>query len=677
MIIHMLSSIKAFFFEFMHDQCLLVSSTYLIFIITLLLIYGLSVHAFIMELMLFPVQVVREYDAEKGRLWSTREQNDKPQLVPVFVGESNGECWWCYDRNSSTGDCSGDPANSGSILGFWSCMWIRFASFASMSPDQVDNLALAQEYEAPSFAVLDVSASDPRRLSVTIDGSEPICAGEFGSELPTASLLVPYMGKSRLVVSPSFTPDLFRGSSLDIEIVQAKVCGPNQTGTHSATLPVNLKLVPGPSVHFVFNVSTDLDSSRAEKLKARMCIILWPEDYYHDQHERCSFQLFLRVVLLQVTMTVLMQSNGHAARARLLINEEFSKSEVVAEYGVVWSANSASVHAPSTFGLGRSQTWGDKAKLDMSSKHGCVTHEDCEDGMFCSMNALRDPSSFVGWFGCDPCRYCLRDSDAADGACPRDRCGDLAGRYPLCLDAASFLSGFECKSKFKLNMSIVRDGESMSSELSNQSTTGREIKTKTKARFLTPFNRLIGAVMVTQERSSTTATCSVQNQHVQNYSNSGRGTICRSDALDSSPFGVDPAFSISSALYAGDLTPEEWYTESERSKGKDGRPGAPYGFFPIKYAGGDLKNGSQGVAASTKRANSVPDSGNLFKLYFDERIESAHAQNLLTYIIDGGFLDAKTRKVTVEMNTLNVQLNMMATFEFIFQFQVFSCPISL
>jgi hypothetical protein len=629
------------------------------------------------------VQAAWDYSNEEVHSqWSTREQAENLQLVPVFVGESNGECWWCLDRNSSTGDCMGDSSNGGIILSFWSCMWVRFASFAAMSHDpyQIYNLAMAPEYEAPSFAVLDILAVDPRYVAVTIDGSEPICVGELGSIPPIASLLVPYMGKVRLVVSPSLAPDQFHGSSLDIEIVKAEICNLNQTG--SLTLP--LKLVPGPSVHFMFNISKDPDSALAEKLKNRFCNLLWPEAYYADRQERCSFQLFLQIAQLQVTMTVLMQSNGHATRARLLINEEFYKSEFIAEFGVVWSANSASVHAPSTFGLGKSQTWGAKAKLDMSSNHGCFTHEDCEDGMFCSTNTLRDPSTFIGWFGCDPCQYCFRDSDAADGACPRDRCGDLAGRYPLCLDAVPFLRGFECKSKFQLNMSLVRDDETIPSDLLNQSTPtgklGKEMKEKTKARFLTPFNRLIGAIMITQERSSTTVACTVQNQRIQNFSNSGRGTVCRSDTLDSSPFGVDPAFSISSALYAGDFAPEDFYTITERSRGKDGSPGAPYGFFPVNYSNRMFRNGSVGEVETQQRATgsnvtASDSSGNHFKLYFDERIESAHAQNMLTYMIDGSFLDDRTSKVKVEMNTLNVQLNMIATFEFIFDFQVYTVQL--
>ena len=616
------------------------------------------------------LQDVWDYINKKVRSpWSTREQAENLQLVLVFVGESNGECWWCFDRNSSTGDCLGDE---GRILDNWICMYLRFGAFGDylMKPDEIDDLlANAPEYEAPSFAVLDILASDPRHMAVTIDGSESICIGEVGSMPPIASLFVPYMGKVRLVVSPSLAPDRFRGSSLNIEIVRTKHCRLNQTGD----LKVPLKLVPGPSVHFMFNISKDLDSVRADKFKNRFCNLLWPETYYADRQERCSFQLFLQTVELQVTMTVLMQSNGHATRARLLINEEFRKSEFRAEYGVVWSATSASVHAPSTFGLGKSQTWGAKAKLDMSSNHGCFSHEDCEDGMFCSNNPVRN-QTFVGWFGCDPCWYCYRDIDAVDGKCPRDRCGDLAGSYPLCLDAVPFLRGFECKSKFQLNMSIVRDDETIPSDLSNQSSSsGTEMKEKTKARFLTPFNRLVGAIMITQERSSTTVTCTVQNQYIQNFSNSGRGTVCRTDTLDSSPFGVDPAFSISSALYAGDLAPEDFYAKTERSQGKDGSPGAPYGFFPENYAGRNLKNGSLREVTAPQSASNVTaldSSGNRFKLYFDERIKSAHAQKLLTYMIDGSFLDDRTRKVTVEMNTLNVQMNMMATFEFIFEFQV-------
>jgi hypothetical protein len=323
------------------------------------------------------------------------------------------------------------------------------------------------------------------------------------------------------------------------------------------------------------------------------------------------------------------------------------------------------VSAPATFGLGRSQTWGAKSKLDMSATHGCFTHEDCEDGMFCSMNPLRDFGTFIGWFACDPCQYCMRDSDAVDGACPKDRCGELSGTYPLCLDAGSLLSGFECKSKYPLNMSIVRGTETTASDPSNQSSTGRGISQAetTKARFVTPFNRLIGALMITQERSAK-ATCSVRNQHVKNFSSSVRGSICRSDALDSSPFGVDPAFSISSTLYAGDLAPEDWYALSERSRAGDGTAGAPYGFFPMSYA---RRRNTSDPSQGNKNASG---SGGIFRLYFDERIENAQAQKLLTYMTDGSFLDERTRKVTVEMNTLNVQLNMFAKFEFIFEFQV-------
>jgi hypothetical protein len=230
-------------------------------------------------------------------------------------------------------------------------------------------------------------------------------------------------------------------------------------------------------------------------------------------------------------------------------------------------------------------------------------------------------------------------------------------------------------------MSIVRDTDTTASGPSNQSYNGSGVTEKTKARFVTPFNRLIGALMITQERSAK-ATCAVQNQHVQNFSSSVRGTICRGEALDSSPFGVDPAFSISSTLYAGDLAPEDWYALSERSRAGDGTAGAPYGFFPMSYAGRKLVNRSQGAnksgqsannasGSSLRRANTeVSGAGEVFKLYFDERIENAQAQKLLTYMTDGGFLDDNTRKVTVEMNTLNVQLNMMATFKFIFEFQV-------
>jgi hypothetical protein len=50
------------------------------------------------------------------------------------------------------------------------------------------------------------------------------------------------------------------------------------------------------------------------------------------------------------------------------------------------------VAAPSTFGLGRSATWGPDAKLTVAATHGCFAHEDCANGLFCSVNKIFDPT---------------------------------------------------------------------------------------------------------------------------------------------------------------------------------------------------------------------------------------------------------------------------------------------
>jgi hypothetical protein len=65
------------------------------------------------------------------------------------------------------------------------------------------------------------------------------------------------------------------------------------------------------------------------------------------------------------------------------------------------------------------------------------------------------------------------------------------------------------------------------------------------------------------------------------------------------------------------------------------------------------------------------EDGPKFKMYFTEQITSAPAQRLLTYMKDGGFLDSQTQEITMEIPTLNSNLNIFAIFTFTFTWQVF------
>jgi hypothetical protein len=248
------------------------------------------------------------------------------------------------------------------------------------------------------------------------------------------------------------------------------------------------------------------------------------------------------------------------------------------------------------------------------------------------------------------------------------RCSLLAFQFPICLDGNLLLEGFKCQNSYPLNMTLIRNGvaSAQSGGGANQSVGGVATSSRTnwKARFVTPFNRLVGALVVSQRRVSG-ETCTAANSNVQSYSDSGQGLKCRLGAPDSRPFGVDPAFTILSELYAGDLAVEDWYHATERSFGSNGKPGTPYGFFPAKYKAANVT-----LATGVNYSSEIPDSDGVFRLYFDERIQYDQAKKLLTYLVDGHFLDDQTKEVSVEMNTLNIQLNMFATFVFTFRFQV-------
>ena len=98
----------------------------------------------------------------------------------------------------------------------------------------------------------------------------------------------------------------------------------------------------------------------------------------------------------------------------------------------------------------------------------------------------------------------------------------------------------------------------------------------TLSKFITPFNYLLGPLMITQWRFSNAASCKrLEDDRLKAVF----GKTCRGDDLDPSPFGVDSVFATSSSLYDGTLDPTEFYTNEERSQNADGTPSTPFGFF--------------------------------------------------------------------------------------------------
>ena len=152
------------------------------------------------------------------------------------------------------------------------------------------------------------------------------------------------------------------------------------------------------------------------------------------------------------------------------------------------------------------------------------------------------------------------------------------------------------------------------------------------ARFMTPFNMLLGPVTVDQTRYAQAACKAHGNAAVANFSAEGslclatgalsagddaataRGDMAYSkggDAaaaqavLDAAPFGIDPVFLSRSTLYDGSVAAERYYASFERATvpvdaaAPEGpaRLHVPRGFFPHAYAARQGPSARHGVAS--------------------------------------------------------------------------------
>ena len=180
----------------------------------------------------------------------------------------------------------------------------------------------------------------------------------------------------------------------------------------------------------------------------------------------------------------------------------------------------------------------------------------------------------------------------------------------------------------------------------------RREQTPPRAGFLTRRAHQVGAVIVRQQRLQTppapangsAAFCYLRNDSVGRYGDTAdpsRGLPCRGSLVDATFYGTDPVFTPASSLYDGRQDPFSFYNKSEFASLSSMNP---YGFFPHSYDPG---------TGGSKTAALVPDEANNFLVFLDERLSSVHAQALVTYMGDGGYLDQQTLAVSVEMNTLN------------------------
>ena len=416
-------------------------------------------------------------------------------------------------------------------------------------------------------------------------------------------------------------------------------------------------LAPGPYLSLTVPLTNRVSVSVLAQLQNELCLTIWSV-----VDERCWSRIWL---LSESTSSLVFRiisfSNSRVNKAGYVSAQLIQSAAFKSKFPQVQSGEEIvffQIIAP----------W-PKSKLNRSSLLGCVSHYDCDDGLFCSSKALMTfARGFVGaggpgptGFACDLCRYCLNDfTDPVDVQCPRDKCGLQVGSYPTCVDAKKFFGrNFSCQNKYVLNMSLIPPVPRTSPPL-NIVPLFSPNSTVRKARFLTPYNQLFGAITITQTRLA--GTCPLMNDSIGRYSatkDPNLGPICRGSVTDSGFFGKDPVFSRTSTLYEGDISSEQFYSESEVSSS-----GKPYAFFPHSYDG---QNHS-----IKPREYILQSEADKFKLYFTEQLSAVEANRLVTYMTDGGFLDFQTDELSVQFVTLNSNLNMFAIFSFTFSWQVIS-----
>ena len=348
------------------------------------------------------------------------------------------------------------------------------------------------------------------------------------------------------------------------------------------------------------------------EIEAGLNVEVWKnsdlEYYFLSSYWSKADDLDVKNDVWTVCLTALMESNTNASRARYLITKEVNSPEFIQSFHVLKMKNVTSSGESSARTSGKQLfahvsapiPW--DRRYEKEYQYGCSTHYECWPGYICSKRALATfAESFEGiGGGCVPCNQCF---DPIDGVCPEDECGPLVGAFPKCWDAQR-LGKHACRDRYRLNFSqVVANKDALADGVQNTADAGNSTNSTSndpvdgargiqRARFITPFNRLVGAVIIRQKRlqapSPETSTngpdlCGLQNSAIAQYSSTADPTLglsCLKEELDSSFFGIDPVFTPFSSLYQGKVDPFDFYNVSEFANIESKNP---FGFFPHKY----------------------------------------------------------------------------------------------
>ena len=461
-------------------------------------------------------------------------------------------------------------------------------------------------------------------------------------------------------------------------------------------------LEPGPMVRVNIVLSKRPSARQLSDIRQRLCeAAIWNLTDPGDS-DRCEWQLWVELMegangekwddgarqwipcgkydfvegragmeLWTVSVTSLMSSNNNASLARNLINTEINSASFISTFQVAAVIN-VTISGDNGARTGNKQYFAHVTapypafKRAPTSSLGCSSHYECQDGYFCSIYGLQ--SWKIGtWASCDRCETCFDvQYYPIDQTCPEDRCGPRVGTFPNCWDAQKLMKNSSCQSSYLLNLSLV---PGLDTTPDPSAVLGNVQPSTLRARYLTPFNRVVGALIIRQKRFQTQplnangsfAVCSIKNDSIGQYSSladPSRGLLCRGQYQDATFYGADPVFTAASSLYDGKQNPFDFYNASEFA---DLASESPYGFFPHKY---DHRTGG------TKTNTLIAEEADNFLVYLDERMSSVHAQDIITYLNDGNFIDQQTAEVSVEINTINAGNSMFCKTVIIFTWEV-------
>jgi hypothetical protein len=218
----------------------------------------------------------------------------------------------------------------------------------------------------------------------------------------------------------------------------------------------------------------------------------------------------------------------------------------------------------------------------------CTTHTQCNQNStdkYLPRNANKG-AFCTGAKTCDTCSACQYDqTDSLTKVCPDTQCPG-SGKFPGCIDAQKLGKDWVCPNRY--NFSIYK-------YFSPSDNIQVAPSVATKMKYITPFNRLVGPIMVTQRRRKLEDCNGIHNPTVRNFS---QGTDCQNPgARDGRPYGFDPILISSSSVFNGKVDADRYYVPSERinlttivrdASGKEVNEtvlSTPFGFFPHQYDG--------------------------------------------------------------------------------------------